>query len=65
MKNLITEILFFVLFMSVFAIAMSWSLDRPIVYRSWTTKECVRVDDPFDRYSCKDQPSSALTVWVR
>ena len=65
MKNLVTEILFFVLFMAAFAIAMSWGLDRPVVHRSWTTKECVSVDDPSDRYSCEDQPSSALTVWVR
>ena len=65
MRKFLSELLFVILFMAVLGMALDWMLGRPIVYRSWTTKECVKVDDPFDRYSCEDQPSSALTVWVR
>lgn len=45
-------------------------LDRPAVHQSWSTKECVRVDDPAAEhegrkpYTCDRLPERYQRVWV-
>ena len=46
-------------------------LDRPIVHQSWSTKECVSVEDPKAEYegresewSCDHLPERYQHVWV-
>ena len=40
------------------------SLDGPVVYRSWSTKECVKVE-PETAGTCDDLPDLYEIVWVR
>jgi len=45
-------------------------LDLPVVHRSWTTKQCVRVEDPAAEArrrppaTCDRIPEAHETVWV-
>lgn len=45
-------------------------LDRPVVHQSWSTKECVRVEDPAaehegrEPYTCERMPERYQHVWV-
>ena len=39
-------------------------LDLPLVYRSWSTQECVRVE-PTSAGTCEDLPDKYQNVWVR
>ena len=66
MKNAILDLILGFLIGPILVVVLVITLlDRPIVYQSWTTKECIMVDDPEGRYSCKDLPPSAFQVWVR
>ena len=40
-------------------------LDRPTVYRSYTSKECVAVVKPESAGDCQDLPESYHLVWIR
>jgi hypothetical protein len=39
--------------------------DTPIVYKSWETQECVRVDDPAREHDCGNLPDKYEMVWVK
>ena len=39
-------------------------MDRPLVYRSWSTKECVIVE-PEEAGTCDDLPKRYEIVWVK
>ena len=51
----------FLLFIIVLVVRV---LDLPIVYKSWSTQECVKVE-PESAGTCEDLPDEYLTVWVR
>jgi len=52
-------------------LAVKRYLDAPVVFISWETKECVRVDDPAAKaqrrpaYTCSNLPETFESVWVR
>ena len=50
-----------IIFLSV---ATSWNLHYPLVYRSWSTQECVKVE-PETEGTCEDLPDRYEIVWVR
>jgi hypothetical protein len=39
--------------------------DTPIVYKSWSTQKCVKVDDPAQAYSCANLPDRYELVWTK
>ena len=39
-------------------------LDSPLVYTSWSTQECVKVE-PESAGTCEDLPDEYQIVWVR
>lgn len=39
--------------------------DMPIVYKSWETQQCVRVDDPAREHDCGNLPEKYDLVWVK
>lgn len=46
----------------LFAVIKTLSL--PIVYESYSTGQCVRVDDPAGVYSCENMPTKFHHEWV-
>ena len=38
--------------------------ESPLVYRSWSTRECVRVE-PTSSGDCDDLPERYETIWVK
>lgn len=47
-------------------------LDRPVVYKSWSSQQCIKVEDPASEakglkvdWSCANLPPSYELVWVR
>lgn len=40
-------------------------LSLPVVYESYSTGACVRVDDPAGEYSCEKMPPRYAHEWVR
>lgn len=38
--------------------------DTPIVYKSWSSQDCVEVDDPAGEASCTNLPDKYDLVWV-
>lgn len=38
--------------------------DTPVVYKSWRSQECVRVDDPAKEHDCGNLPDKYDLVWV-
>ena len=48
----------------LFSWVMWMALTAPIVYVSWTTKECVQVVPP-EAGTCDDLPKRYGRVWVR
>lgn len=44
----------------------AWSaLSLPVVYESWSRRECVRVDDPEGVHSCENPPVKFVHEWVQ
>lgn len=41
-----------------------WAITLPIVYESYSTGECVRVDDPEGVYSCENLPPKYNHEWT-
>lgn len=41
-----------------------WAITLPIVYESYSTRECVRVDDPEGVYSCENLPPKYNHEWT-
>lgn len=41
-----------------------WAITLPIVYESYSTRECVRVDDPEGVYSCETLPPKYNHEWT-
>lgn len=39
--------------------------DTPIVYKSWSTQKCIKVDDPAREYSCANLPDRYELVWTK
>ena len=59
---------FIVVVVAVVAVVLTvrWYASLPVLYRSWSTQECVTVIDPRGRYSCEHPPTIHLpAVWVR
>ena len=42
-----------------------WAVTLPVVYESYSTGECVRVDDPAGVYSCENMPTKFYHEWVQ
>ena len=71
MRQLIRETLYWLLIgiavaVSIFLLTglFAGRIFPPSVYKSWSTKECVRVE-PESAGTCEDLPDEYLTVWVR
>lgn len=47
-----------------FLIIKLWA-DMPIVYKSASSDECVRVDDPAGEHDCGNLPDKYELVWVQ
>lgn len=47
-----------------FMLIKVWA-DTPIVYRSASSNECVRVDDPAKEHDCGNLPDKYELVWVK
>lgn len=48
----------------IMAAASSWA-SLPVVYTSWSTGQCERVEDPAGKHSCEALPKRYSNVWVR
>ena len=46
------------------AYALSEAIDLPVLYESFTTGQCVAVDDPSGVYSCENPPTRYYHEWV-
>jgi hypothetical protein len=38
--------------------------DTPVVYKSWSTQECERVEDPAGEHDCGNLPEKYDLVWT-
>ena len=38
--------------------------NTPVVYESWGSKICIKVEDPEGRYSCEFLPPKYIHEWV-
>ena len=51
------------------ALLFAWCItvwaDMPLVYKSWSTQECVKVEDPAGKYSCDNLPGRYELVWAK
>ena len=64
----LNEVARFLLFMAVGAV-LAWFViyelaEVPLVYRSWSTRECVGVD-PAEAGDCDNLPERYQTIWVK
>lgn len=66
------KILKYILNLIIMCLIMSLSfyvikdyLDLPIVYRSHSTQECIKVISPKNKYSCERMPRAYEVVWVQ
>lgn len=41
-----------------------WAITLPVVYESYSTGACVRVDDPEGVYSCENMPTKFYHEWA-
>ena len=41
-----------------------WAITLPVVYESYSTRECVRVDDPEGVYNCENMPTKFYHEWT-
>ena len=48
----------------VYAMAFSWAY-TPVVYESYTTHKCVKVESWDARYTCLKLPKKYRHVWVK
>ena len=67
MRNFLESVaISIVLFLCLLALvaAVVRFLDLPLVYRSWSTQECVKVE-PERAGTCEDLPDEYQIVWVR
>jgi hypothetical protein len=65
----------FALYMAVFAVyifcalgivrVIHFAASLPVVYESYTTGHCVRVDDPTGVYNCENMPHKFHHVWTQ
>lgn len=63
-NGLLASMLLWALIALVFFFAIKTWADLPIVYKSATTNECVRVDDPAGEHECGNLPSKYDLQWV-
>lgn len=59
-----TALLIFGAIMAVGAV-VDRQLALPTVYQSWSTQECVKVDDPDGKYNCQNLPTKYNHEWVK
>ncbi len=62
------EVASFLLFMAI-GVGITWIAvyaltEVPLVYRSWSTRECVRVE-PASAGDCDNLPDRYRTIWVK
>lgn len=48
----------------LFLLVKLWA-DTPLVYKSASSGECVRVDDPAQEHDCGNLPDKYELVWVK
>ena len=61
--NFFIMIVLFLALLSCIALVVR-VLDLPLVYKSWSTQECVKVE-PESAGTCEDLPDEYQNVWVR
>lgn len=58
-----------VLAVAVVVALFGWGFVRwaemPLVYKSWSTQKCVKVDDPAQVHTCANLPDQYELVWVK
>lgn len=64
MKMFLVGIFFCVLAVSTICFSISYHLNMPIVYSSWSKNECVKVEDPENIYTCENLPKAYIHYWV-
>lgn len=62
-SRLTTVAVFAVIVIAFFGVKRA--LDTPIVYKSASTNECVKVDSPKGDVTCEKLPDTYDLVWVR
>lgn len=45
-------------------LAFDNAMSLPTVYKSWSTQECLRVDDPEGKHDCGNLPEQYDLVWM-
>lgn len=63
-KRLIINIVVGVAFVILLVATASYIRSLPTVYFSYSTQECVKVEDPAGKFNCENPPKKYHHVWV-